>query len=355
MLFLEVAGRLKISASDFFQIFSPPYCTLSEIMVLYVSMKPRKRFFEAFNEEARVHTPWGFRAFSGITSKEEKGRCAMKKLLCAIAVGGLCSAVSAVESSNVVGYMTPENDVAGGNKMMGAMFADVGTQTAGSGTYSVQNIVPTGASVPNGETLSTSTCIYLQKLTPAGGTDGDILYWRDGSFKQGKKTVDFHGWYADGATTPATTTLTTGQAVWLYVPAGAIVAFTMSGEVPSGDVYMALNQNNTAVCNPQPATISLQSVVPAAASGYEVPNGSAISTATCLYLQKLTSAGGTAGDILYWRNGTFKQGKKTVDFCGWYADGATTTAEVSLNPGEGLWVFSPSAGLSLSFPTVLSE
>ena len=169
-----------------------------------------------------MHTPWGFRAFSGITSKEEKGRCAMKKLLCAIAVGGLCSAVSAGESSNVVGYMTPENDVAGGNKMMGAMFTDVGTQTEGSGSYSVQNIIPTGASVPNGETVSTATCIYMQKLTSAGGTDGDILYWRDGTFKQGKKTVDFHGWYASGLTTPADVSLAPGEGLWVFSPSAGL-------------------------------------------------------------------------------------------------------------------------------------
>ena len=255
----------------------------------------------------------------------------------------------------MVGYMTPENDVAGGNKMMGAMFTDVGTQTEGSGTYSVQNIIPTGASVPNGETVSTATCIYLQKLTAAGATDGSILYWRNGSFKQGKKTVDFYGWYANGITPPADVSLTAGQAVWLYVPTGANVAFTMSGEVPAGDIYLALNQNNTAVCNPQPATISLQSVTPVAASGYSVPNGETVSTESCLYLQKLTPAGATDGSILYWRDGTFKQGKKTVDFHGWYASGATAAASVTLTPGEGLWVFSPTAGLSLTFPTVLSE
>ena len=91
----------------------------------------------------------------------------------------------------MVGYMTPENDVAGGNKMIGAMFTDVGTQTEGSGSYSVQNIIPTGASVPNGETVSTATCIYLQKLTASGATDGAVLFWRDGTFKQGKKTVEY--------------------------------------------------------------------------------------------------------------------------------------------------------------------
>ena len=137
-----------------------------------------------------------------------------------------CSAVSAVESSNVVGYMTPDNDVAGGNKMMGAMFADVGTQTEGSGSYSIQNIVPTGASVPNGETVSTTTCIYLQKLTASGATDGAILFWRDGTFKQGKKEVTFHGWYANGATIAADVSLAPGEGLWVFSPtAGLALTF----------------------------------------------------------------------------------------------------------------------------------
>ena len=251
--------------------------------------------------------------------------------------------------------MTPENDVAGGNKMIGAMFADIGTQAAtpGTGSYSVQNIIPTGTSVPNGATVNTTDCIYLQKLTAAGATDGAILYWRDGSFKAGKQTVNFHGWYASGVTTPADVTLTSGQAVWLYVPAGAVCSFTMSGEVPAGDVYMALNQNNTAVGNPQPTTIDLQDVEPHAAEGYTVPNGATVNTTDCIYLQKLTPAGATDGAILYWRDGSFKAGKQTVNFHGWYASGVTTPADVTLAPGEGLWVFSPTAGISLVFPSAL--
>ena len=281
----------------------------------------------------------------------------MKRVLTAFAALAAAAAFAdGVSSSNIVGYMTPENDVAGGNKMMGAMFTDIGTQAAipGTGSYSVQNITPTGATVPNGETISTTGCIYLQKLTASGATDGSILYWRDGTFKSGKQTVTFHGWYADGVTTPADVSLAAGQAVWLFVPAGADCSFTMSGEVPNGDIYMALNQNNTAVCNPQPSEMDIQDVEPHAAEGVSVPNGATINTTECLYLQKLTASGATAGAILYWRDGTFKSGKQTVTFHGWYADGVTTPADVSLAAGEGLWVFSPTAGISLVFPSALT-
>ena len=254
----------------------------------------------------------------------------------------------------VVGYLTAENTVAGGNRMMGSMFSDVGKQLDGTSTFSVQGIVPVGEAVPNGEIVSTTECITLRKLTATGGTDGDVLYWRDGSFKAGKKTVNFHGWYTAGGTTAADMTLAAGQAVWIYFPAAANCTLQMSGEVALGEVYMALNQGNTAVANPLPLTCSVQKTAPFGKDSTVVPNGETVSTTACITLRKLTAAGGTDGDVLYWRDGSFKAGKKTVNFHGWYTAGGTTQADMTLAPGEGLWMFCPVENIAIVFPSAFA-
>ena len=123
-----------------------------------------------------------------------------------------------------VGYMTTENEVAGGNKMIGPMFIKVGNQTEGSGTYSVQDITPVGENIPNGEDPTKITeCLYLQALANDGSTDGSTLFWRDGNFKSGKSYQDFHGWYTSNGKTPAAVTLKAGEGIWCYCPKAGIV------------------------------------------------------------------------------------------------------------------------------------
>lgn len=234
--------------------------------------------------------------------------------------------------------------------MFGPMFTTVGSQTTeGTGSYNIQNLIPTGSLVPNGET--TAGAIRAQKLTSTGATDGSVLFWRDGTFGSGSRARTYKGWYTASGTTPATMEITTGQALWINLPSGAACSFTISGEVPVGDIYMALNSGNTAVCNPQPVSMSLQTVVPAAAEGYTVPNGEA--TASAIRVQKLTATGATDGSIVFWRNGTFGSGSRARTYLGWYTASGTSPAAVTLDPGEGIWVNSPVEGVSLVFPSAL--
>lgn len=249
--------------------------------------------------------------------------------------------------------MVPENTVDDGNRMMGPMFVTVGAQTEGSGTYSIQDLIPTGEVVPNGEETD-DTAISLMKLNAKGGADGFTYYWRDGTFKISGRMKTVKGWYQPGSATKEDIQLTAGQAVWVHFPKDAKCSFTIAGEVPNGDIYMALRQGNSAVCNPQPVPTSIQKVEPYASEGVTVPNGENTDE-TAISLMKLNPKGGADGFTYYWRDGTFKISGRMKTVHGWYQPGSATQEEIPLNPGEGIWVYSPIDNIALDFPAAIKK
>ena len=77
-----------------------------------------------------------------------------------------------MESANVVGYYSSDDNFRAGNTMYTPMFAGVSSET-----YSIQDIKPVGTVVPNGS--SAANAITLQKLTATGLADGATYWWMD--------------------------------------------------------------------------------------------------------------------------------------------------------------------------------
>ena len=257
--------------------------------------------------------------------------------------------------------MTPANFRAQ-NTLFGPMFVEVGTQSESSqGSYDVQTLKPSGESVPNGQTCVAGVdTITLVKLSATGSAGSDMLCWRDskGELWGGRSKQAYCGWYTATGTTPATLTIEAGEAVWINVPGGASVTFTVAGEVPAGDILMALRKGNTAVCNPQPVAMDVQNVKPVAAPETTVPNGeTCVAGVDTITLVKLSATGGAGSDMLCWRdsNGALWGGRSKQAYYGWYTATGTTPAELEIAPGEGVWVNAPVNTTSLLFPSPLNK
>ena len=261
-----------------------------------------------------------------------------------------------------VGYMGQATGA--GNNLMGPVFSTVGQQDAenGTGAIDVQQYIPVGASVPDGKTLTEGVdTITLQKLNATGGIDGELLSWRDShgeKWSVGRKSYEFKGGYTATGTEPFTGySIKAGQAVWVNIPSGAECSLQSSGEVAIGDIYLQLNQGNTASCNPMPTAVDIQKIQPYGIDGANVPDGKTLTEGVdTITLQKLNATGGIDGELLSWRDShgeKWSVGRKSYEFKGWYtATGTEPFSGYELTAGKGIWVNCPNATTALVFPSV---
>ena len=262
----------------------------------------------------------------------------MKKLMiAAVATAGL--AAFGIESANTVGYYASDANFRAGNTMYTPMFAGIGDTE-----YSVQDITPVGTKVPDGS--SSANAITLQKLNATGGIDGNLYYWMD--YYDEDDEEDYYGWRRPGFGTLATITFKAGEAFWLKMPTTAACTLQFNGEVKKGDIYMLLRQGNTAVGNPTPVTINVTDIVPV---GTSIPDGS--SSTKAITLQKLNATGGIAGNLYYWMD--YYDEDDEEDYYGWRRPGFGTLCDMTLAPGEGIWVKCPNDSTSLKFPAAIAE
>ena len=228
----------------------------------------------------------------------------MKKLMFAAAVAaGLVAFGDGIESANTVGY---ENTaMRAGSSLYTPMFAEVGVAQ-----MNIQDLIPTGDNVPD------DGSIVLQTLSASGG-QGDVYlaWWGD-------------GWYDTNDDTPDTY-LNTGDAAWIAFPDNT-VSLQCSGEVKNQEVLSPLVNGSVAIGNPYPVQIDIQDIVPVASEG-DVPEAGEI------VIQTLSASGGQGDVYLAWWGD------------GWYDTNDDTPATL-LDPGEGIWVASPAATLSLKWP-----
>ena len=228
----------------------------------------------------------------------------MKKLMIAAAVAaGFAAFGDGLESANTVGY---ENTaMRAGSSLYTPMFAEVG-----AAQMNIQDLIPTGDNVPE------DGSIVLQTLSSTGG-QGDVFlsWWGD-------------GWYDENDDTPDTY-LNTGDAAWIAFPDNT-VSLTCSGEVKNQEVVSPLVNGSVAIGNPYPVQIDIQDIVPVASEG-DVPESGEI------VIQTLSATGGQGDVFLSWWGD------------GWYDENDETPATL-LDPGEGIWVASPAATLSLKWP-----
>ena len=264
----------------------------------------------------------------------------MKKLMFAAAVAaGLVAIGDGIESNNTVGYYESESAFRTGNTMYTPMFAGVG-----DAEYSIQDIKPVGSVVPDGS--SSAKAITLQKLTATGGMDGYLYYWMDYYDDDDEET--YYGWRRPGSGALALITFKAGEAFWLKMPTTANCTLQFNGEVRKGNSYILLRQGNTAVGNPLPVTINVTDIVPV---GDNIPDGS--SSTKAITLQKLTATGGMDGNLYYWMDYYDDDDEET--YYGWRRPGSGTLCNMTLAPGEGVWVKCPNATTSLQFPAAIAE
>ena len=248
-----------------------------------------------------------------------------------------------------------------GNTLLGPVFSAVGQQDAenGTGTINLSSIVPVGDNVPNGFGPTEGVdAITAQVLDANGGAvAGTFVYWRDSKGEKwgGKSKQEYKGGYVANGKTPADYPLTTGQALWVNIPAGFSCTLQSSGEVAIGDIYMQLNKGNTAVCNPIPKATNIQKILPFGIDSTEVPNGYGPTEGVdAITAQKLDPNGGAvAGSFVYWRDSKGEKwgGKSKQEYKGWYVANGKTPADITIGPGEGLWVNCPVATTALVFPS----
>ena len=214
-----------------------------------------------------------------------------------------------LQSANTVGYSQPT--FRQGSTLFTPMFESVGTSY-----IDIQSIKPVGDNVDGDGAIS------LQTLSASGGMGDIYLTW----FDDGTDS----GWYDSNDDTPSTL-ISRGQAFWIAFP-DATTKLNIAGEVYATAFDQPLVQGSTAVGNPYPVAINVQTIIPV---GDDVDGDGAIS------LQTLSASGGMGEVYLTW----FDDGTDS----GWY-DASDDTPATMIQPGEGLWVASPNATTSLRFP-----
>jgi len=262
----------------------------------------------------------------------------MKKLMiAAVATAGL--AAFGIESANTVGYYASDANFRAGNTMYTPMFAGIG-----DAQYSIQDIQPVGTKVPDGSSIANA--ITLVKLTSEGLGDGYTYWWMD--YYDDDDEEDYYGWRRPGSMALATISFKAGEAFWMKMPTTAACTLQFNGEVRKGDIYMLLKQGNTAVGNPTPVTINVTDIVPV---GENIPDGSAASKA--ITLVKLTSEGLGDGYTYWWMD--YYDEDDEEDYYGWRRPGSGTLCNMTLAPGEGIWVKCPNNSTSLKFPAAIAD
>ncbi len=242
----------------------------------------------------------------------------MKKLMFAAVAGLSLSAFAAIESSNIVGYTTTALNGDNTAKGAGACFVNVDNSDL---TFGDVKVTGYSGTYEGGK-------IYARQLD-AYGVGGKKYYWWDDG--------EILGWYDnEGEECYNEDPLPVGEGLWIYSPS---VSFKLqsAGAVPKSPIEVTLRGSNTAklVANPMPKTLTLGeiTVTDGTDNGYEGGK---------IYARKLDQYGRGGTKYYWWDDG------ETV---GWYDnEGVVSYNDVAVNPGEALWIYSPSTSYKMVFP-----
>ena len=260
----------------------------------------------------------------------------MKKLM-TLATVALCTAAMAdgIVSSSVVGYDTLDLLGGGAAKGVGASFFNVDSSDLTLGDLTI-----TGYDAAEGYA---DFKVQAQQLDGAGRTlNGMTYFWAD--FQEDGKT--YKGWYDEDMNDYNGLALVAGEGIWLYSPSTDF-KLQSSGAVPKTAIAVVLREGGAAkmVVNPMPASLTLGDVTVA---GYNTSDGYADFK---IQAQQLDGAGRTLnGKTYFWAD--FEEEGKT--YYGWYDEDMNDyNSTLSIAPGEGLWIYSPSTDFSVVFPSPL--
>jgi len=242
----------------------------------------------------------------------------MKKLMFAAAVMACIGLNAEITSQNVVGYA--ETGAIKGSKIIGAQFANVGTEKA----IDLTDIKVTGYEE------STEGDVYVQTLDSIGrggmiysyyDVPGELTGWLDGN---------------DNPVKPGDVVLQPSEGLWVNAPSDAWGLQT-AGEVLTKDIFATLRKGSKMVVNTTPLAVDLINI---AVTGYIT------STEGDVYVQTLDSIG--RGGMIY------SYYDVPDELTGWLDgnDVPVVEGQVMIQPGEGLWVNAPSTAYGLTLPGV---
>lgn len=250
----------------------------------------------------------------------------MKKLLF-VATAALCATVfGAIESTNVVGYDTAALRDGGKAVGLGASFVNVDNSDLTLGDVKVV-----------GYTDEYADAQIIAKKLNGYGVGGTEYYWYD--VVDG--TTKYFGWYNnDGSICYNEEPLPAGEGLWIYSQS-ADFKLQSSGKVPTEPIEVTLRDGGKAklVANPMPIQLTLGQVT--------VSDGTTNGYADAQIIAKKLNGYGVGGTEYFWYD--------TVDgtdvYYGWYNnDGSVNYNDVTLNPGEALWIYSQSSAYKVKFP-----
>lgn len=230
-------------------------------------------------------------------------------------------------STSVVGYNN--QDAIAGNKGVGATFIAL----SGSGT--MKDITVNGYDPEEGYADDEIYCCKLNTF----GQSGTLMYWVD--YKEDEST--WYGWYYDGWDDSAEDVpLAAGEGLWFSSPSEDY-KIQNAGQVLSETLPVALISGNMLCPNPTPIQIGMNQTW---ITGYG-DEGYADDEIYCCKLNTF----GQSGTLMYWVD--YQEDETT--WYGWYYDGWEVACdEVSLTPGESLWVSAPSEDLYMNWPSAFN-
>ena len=245
----------------------------------------------------------------------------MKKLMI-VAAAALCAAVMAdgIESANTVGYQeipTPQ-----GASMRCSTF-----RTVLATSYPLSEITVTGSDGIGD--------VVAQAISSEGVWDGEYYYLTEDGW--GCTT----GWYKDPFGSEAADDVVLPQGTALYITsANNDITLIVAGEVAKGDVTVPFAQGSGQIGNCTPVAVDLNDVTVEGSDGI----GDVVA-------QAISSDGVWDGEYYYLTEDGW--GCTT----GWYKDpfGTEAADDVTLAPGESLFVTSANNDVTFVFPAAIAD
>ncbi len=215
---------------------------------------------------------------------------------------------------------------------MGASFVNVS-----GGNLTLGDLIVTGYDATEGYA---DFEIIAQELNGFGKTLSNYSYC---DFEEEGTT--YKGWYDEDMNCYNDLVIQPGEGLWIYSPSEDF-KIQSAGMVPQSPIAVTLRAGGQAkmVVNPMPAAVTLGDI---GVTGYDKTEGYADFE---IIAQELNGFGKTLSNYSYC---DFEEEGDT--YFGWYDEDMNDYNDVVVNPGEGLWIYSPSADFSVVFPSPLSE
>ena len=247
-----------------------------------------------------------------------------------------------VTSANVVGYAQAQGRF--GAKILGAQFVNIGEDQE----IDIQDLIPVGPYT--GEYSKAG--VYIQFLNE-NGVDTATYYFYDTAEKTGSRPAPArYGWYTDANRFQKAegVTVKPGEGIYFYAPDDTWY-LRSNGEVAQSPTQITLRFGAKMVVNPLPVPVDMQKI--SVASGYD-PSGDYSKAG--LYLQVLNENGVDTATFYFYDTAEKTGSRPAPARFGWYTDANRfQLGELTVQPGEGIYVYAPDDTWAIQFPGAFSK